>query len=573
MAASHPDLAAAADVVLRGHDDFDRAFKAITCRARSRFESRGWRAMQQDMVERLEVRERVISRTLEELAGLLGGTLRDRGSWPAVRAAFSARVARRWDAPLAETFFNSITRRVFATVGVDREIEFVHSDVDRATLEPSCHAVHPCRPGLEPVVRTLLRGCGFQVAWEDLEGDAERAAGAILQDLGGEVPATVEVLPAVFFRGKLAYVVGRMRLAAGFRPLVLVLAHGERGVLVDAVLTTEDEVSIVFSFTRSYFHVDLDRLQSAVLFLKSIMPRRRLAELYIPLGHNKHGKTELFRDIVNHLESSTEQFDVAPGARGMVMVVFTLPTFDVVFKVIRDHFDFPKTATRQHVVERYNLVFKHDRAGRLVDAQGFEHLTFPASRFTPRLLQELTQSAAGTVLVHDGLVSISHLYTERRLTPLDLLLRAATPAAARDAVLDYGQAIRDLAAANIFPGDLLLKNFGVTRHGNVVFYDYDELCLVTDCVFRDLPQGDDDAGGEPSFYVGPQDVFPEEFLGFLGLDPPLREALVATHGDLFQARFWRAMKQRHLAGEVPDIFPYRPARRLARPTASPRAGT
>jgi hypothetical protein len=70
-----------------------------------------------------------------------------------------------------------------------------------------------------------------------------------------------------------------------------------------------------------------------------------------------------------------------------------------------------------------------------------------------------------------------------------LFLREADPAAAESAIIDYGNALRDLAASNVFPGDLLLKNFGVTSHGRVIFYDYDELCLVSDCVFRDLPAG------------------------------------------------------------------------------------
>src|SRR6185503_2509662 len=112
------------------------------------------------------------------------------------------------------------------------------------------------------------------------------------------------------------------------------------------------------------------------------------------------------------------------------------------------------------------------------------------------------------------------LYTERRMTPLNLYLREVDSRHAQDAIVDYGEAIKDLARTNIFPGDMLLKNFGVTRHRRVIFYDYDELCLLTTCHFRDLPAARDDleeTGAEPWYYVGPHDIFPEEFLTFLGL--------------------------------------------------------
>src|SRR5947199_2680404 len=295
-------------------------------------------------------------------------------------------------------------------------------------------------------------------------------------------------------------------------------------------------MSIIFSFARSYFHLETGKSRALVSFLKSIMPLKHIAELYISLGYNKHGKTELYRDLRRHLGRSTDKFDIARGDRGMVMSVFTLPSYDVVFKVIKDTFDSPKTTTRRDVMERYQLVFRHDRGGRLVDAQEFEHLRFDKDRFSPELLAELLHVAANTVSVDGDSVVIDHLYTERRLTPLNLYFREVDGELAHEAVIDYGQAIKDLAATNIFPGDILLKNFGVTRHGRVVFYDYDELCLLTDCTFRDLPQArdlDEEFEAEPWFYVGPHDVFPEEFLNFMGLEGERREVFLQAHGDLF----------------------------------------
>jgi isocitrate dehydrogenase kinase/phosphatase len=302
-----------------------------------------------------------------------------------------------------------------------------------------------------------------------------------------------------------------------------------------------------------------------VAFLKTIMPRKPIAELYNAVGCNKHGKTELYRSILRHLETTDDRFEIAPGQRGMVMSVFTLPGLDVVFKVIKDRFDYPKTVTHAEVRDKYRLVFRHDRAGRLVDAQEFEHLEFDARRFSQDLRRELQSVAAETVKFSGGSVVIGHLYTERRLRPLDVYLREAGSRAAHEAIVEYGQVLRDLAATNIFPGDMLLKNFGVTRHGRLIFYDYDELCLLTDCNFRTLPlpQTDlEEVASEPWYYVGERDVFPEEFRSFLGLRKDLLDTFLAYHEELLQVDFWHRMQDLHHRGEVVDIFPYRPSRRL-----------
>jgi len=399
-------------------------------------------------------------------------------------------------------------------------------------------------------------------------------ARAMEEQLEGRLVLGLEVLTPIFFRGKGAYVVGRIKTDRGDVPWVMALVNPEGRIVVDAVLMTEDEVSIVFSFARSYFLVEMDRPRETVAFLKTIMPRKPVAELYNAVGCNKHGKTELYRSILAHLDETDDRFDIAPGQRGMVMSVFALSGFDVVFKVIKDRFDYPKTVTHQEVREKYGLVFRHDRAGRLADAQEFEHLEFDASRFTERLLRELLVVAAESVRLRADRVVIAHLYTERRLLPLDVYLQVAPEDAARDAVIEYGQVLRDLAATNIFPGDMLLKNFGVTRHGRLIFYDYDELCLLTDCHFRSLPEarsGDEETAGEPWFYVGERDIFPEEFRSFLGLRRGLREVFLEHHEELLHVDFWHRMQDMHARGEVVDIYPYRPARHLRGPGEEPRS--
>ena len=147
------------------------------------------------------------------------------------------------------------------------------------------------------------------------------------------------------------------------------------------------------------------------------------------------------------------------------------------------------------------------------------------------------------------------------MTPLNLYVRSATPEQAELAVIDYGQCIRDLAYTNIFAGDLLLKNFGVTRHNRVIFYDYDELCRVTDCRFRDVPQAttdEDEMRAESWFYVGENDVFPETFLKFLGFEGRLQEVFLEKHGEILEAGWWRALQERLAArrpGRGPPLSP------------------
>lgn len=549
---------------------YQQEFKAITQRARSRFESRDWHGMQRDAVERLQVRERIIRKLVAETRETLGDRVKDRVLWSQMKTAYLDVVNCHPNPQLAETFFSSVTRRVFATDGVDPNIEFVDSEFDcegPSTEEP--YRTWYENGNLPELVRAVLSDHAFQVPYQEAELDArliaERIQAQRQAEWGTQPIERIEILKSIFFRGKGAYLVGRICGGQRLMPLVIALLNLERGIVADAVLLTEDDASIAFSFTRSYFHVEMERPRDIILFLHSIMPAKRIAELYISVGYHKHGKTELYRDLIHHLENSDDQFEVAPGERGMVMVVFTLPSYDLVFKIIRDQFAYPKTTSREDVMEKYALVFKHDRAGRLVDAQEFEHLQFPRHRFSDRLVKELTTFGASGVSFKGDRIDIKHLYMERRVTPLNLYLRQADYDAACTAVLDYGQVLKDLARTNIFPGDLLLKNFGVTRHGRVIFYDYDELALLTDCNFREIPRAryiDEEMDAEPWFYVGPTDVFPEEFINFLGLPEELRAVFLEAHGDLFTADYWRRMQDRHRAGEIIDIFPYSQNKRL-----------
>jgi isocitrate dehydrogenase kinase/phosphatase len=568
-----PDGAA---IVRDAFDAYREGFRAFTARARAHFETGDWLAVQRHSAERLDLYGSCLNEALGRLRLRLGNRFHDRPLWRAANKVYARGLPGRRDAELAETFFNSVTRRVFATEGVDPAVEFVHPAAAEPlpTLFEGVTRVCPRRQDTAGLVARLLDHHRFGTGYEDLGRDAT----LIARELDARDKAPVEALQtarALFFRNKGAYLVGRAwRRDGGSHPVVIALANPRGRVAADAVLLTEDEVSMVFSFTRSYFFADTDRPRELVAFLHSLMPRKPVSELYDAIGHNKHGKTELYRALLAHAQGSEDRFEIAAGQKGMVMVVFTLPSYDLVFKVIRDRIPPPKTTTRRGVMEKYELVFRHDRAGRLVDAREFEHLEFEKRRFGPELLEELGAEAAGSVEVGEDTVVLHHLYTERRLRPLDLYLREQAPPEGRVAILDYGEAIRDLARSNIFPGDMLLKNFGVTRHGRIVFYDYDELAVLTDCRFREVPRSrydQQEMKGEPWFFVGANDVFPEEFLPSLGLAGEPREVFLARHSDLLGTAFWTAMQEEHRAGRVPDIFPYPQERRLAAGEGRPAA--
>jgi isocitrate dehydrogenase kinase/phosphatase len=520
-------------------------FRGMTRRARGRFARREWIGGQEDAAARLGSYSRWVGRLVAEL-----GTLppNPRAHWQRVRDAFAREVAAMPDADIAGTFFNSVTRRLLGTIGSDPGAEF----------GPPLASSAPTSPGFESLdLAGLDRDVALAAALLSRDRpDIEAALGRV---------TALDLVPSLFYRNKGAYLVARLRGERGVVPLLLAFVHDPRGVAVDALITSADEASAVFGFTRSYFHADLEAPAQVVDFLGSIMPYKREDELWTSLGYHKHGKRVFYRTLIRHLEDETACFAPSAGDRGMVMAVFTLPSMNVVFKVIKDRFDPPKATTREQVMGRYDLVFSRDRVGRLADAQEFEHLRLPRASFPPALLEELRALAGRTILVDGDGVIVRHCYVERRVTPLNLFLREAPPEAARAAVIDYGQAMRDLAAANIFPGDMLLKNFGVTRHGRVLFYDYDELCLLTDCRVRTLPQPtawEDEMSAEPWFGVREGDLFPEEFRNFLTLPGPLGAAFLEHHEALVQPAFWQAMQERQRAGEVVDFFPYPIARRL-----------
>ena len=567
--------AAVARAIQTAFERWASGFEEITRRARERFERRDWRGAQADATARLALYRIHLDGAVADVSDILEDAVLERTRWAAVKARHQQGLAGRPDAELARTFFNSVTRRIFSTVGADPAIEYLDPAPDTgAEWDHDLLAAHSGPEMDRALVRAMLESYLWSVPYAQLDRDAEEVAGIIRERLAdaGADPVTIEMLRPVFYRNKGAYLVGRVRRGELTLPLVLPLISTERGIVVDAVLMSENEASIVFGFSWSYFRVEARRPRAMIDFLRTIMPLKRVDELYTAIGFNKHGKTELYRSLMAELERPEARFAFAEGDEGMVMAVFTLPSWSVIFKIIKDSFGAPKNTTRQAVMEKYHFVFLRDRVGRLADAQEFEHLEFPRRCFPDDLLDYLLSAAGATVRVEEDRVIVRQLYTERRVTPLNLFLRDADEVVACEAVVDYGNAIKDLAAADIFTGDMLLKNFGVTRNGRVICYDYDELCLLSECRFRRLPEPtsvEEEMAAEPWFHVGEMDVFPEEFRAFLVPPGPVRDGFLAAHGDLLDVAFWQGVQQRLTAGEVFDVFPYRRSARLRRDRGRP----
>ena len=562
----------AAHLIVDAFDDYNARFSDITRRAARHFDRREWKAQQKSANQRIALYDECIAETIGRLEHRLAERLLARALWLDIHRRYAEAITGRIDAELYKTFFNTLTRRLFKTRGVSTGIEFVALDI-----EPTEHITHPidrhiysCHEQPAEAMQRMLLNADVRYNAESLAADATRIANRLHHDLIELDPAgllSLELLKVVFYRDRRAYLIGRAFGQDRWLPCVIALINDERGIRVDAVLTERRQVSVLFGFTYSYFHADLPTIGDAIVFLRTLLPNKPVDELYTVLGRAKQGKTERYRHFFKHLEQANgEQMIEAEGQRGMVMLVFTLPSYPLVFKLVRDHFAPGKKIGREHVLSQYRLVFNHDRVGRLIDAQEYRHLEFDRALFSDELLSLLQSECGRIVKVSPTQVSIAHCFVQRRVRPLDLYIREAEPEAAERAVIDYGQAIRDLARSNLFPGDLFLKNFGVTASKRTVFYDFDEVRRVTSCNFRHLPPArseDELMSDEPWFTVEAGDAFPEQFQQFMDLSPPHRMLFTEHHGELFDPGWWQALRLRLIEQPAGDVSPYPEGVRLS----------
>ena len=565
-----------AKVILNGFDAFFGDFQNVTLGAQARFEDGDWQLVHAAMSKRLKMYKKKVSDVSGMADEIVGGFLTDRSLWRDAKVEYVRLVETHSNYEIAQTFFNSVYCYVFS----HEKIRDVHSFVVAPDLLPKglndevIFTEYTVAENLALGVRSILQGTQLNIAFEDLDRDVERMVVLIEKLLRFRLQQgqkiKTQVLNSLFYRNKAAYLVGRIVTDGEMQPFVFPILHNEKGgVYVDTVLFSPDDVSKLFSFTRSYFMVDASVPSQYVGFLKSIMPQKELFELYSAIGFGKHAKTVFFRSAVANTAKTNDQYIIAPGIKGMVMLVFTLPSFDYVYKVIKDRFTPPKDMTREEVKGKYKLVKRWDRAGRMAETQEFNNLAFDRRRFSAELIAELEKEAPSLLKEKGNALILKHVYVERRMTPLNLYLKNATEEQLYSVMDEYGNAIKQLAGANIFPGDMLLKNFGVTRHGRVVFYDYDEICPLVECNFRVIPAPkteEQEMASQPWYDVGPADVFPEEFRLFFSGNRRAREVFDRLHPELYQAHFWTDLQQQINAGMVGDVFPYRRKYRFERPS-------
>ncbi len=590
-----------ARAMMDGFNRHYRLFRTESARAKHRFETADWHAQQRGQRERIEFYALRVKECVRRLEKEFGADTQPMDVWQQVKLHYIGLLVNHHQPELAETFFNSVTTQILHRTHFQNDFIFVRPAVSTEYIESDAHdaaptyrAYYPTRQTLGAELTRMLGDFGLRVPFEDLGRDAANVLAAMRPFIDGvklRANFQVQVLSSLFYRNKGAYVVGK--LINGFQdmPFALPILHGRDGLVIDAALFGEDDLLTLFSFARAYFMVDMEVPSAYVQFLSGLMPRKPRAELYNALGLAKQGKTLFYRDFLQHLRHSSDRFRIAPGIKGMVMLVFDLPSFPYVFKLIKDWYPPPKDTTREQVKRKYQLVKQHDRVGRMADTLEYSEVAFPRERFEDALIEEIQRFAPSQLEISDRdgdgnvEVIIKHLYIERRMIPLNLYLQEAFDAGLDDprarqqverVVTEYGNAIKDLVAANIFPGDMLWKNFGVTRHGKVVFYDYDEIEYLTDCQFRRVPPPrteEDELSGEVWYSVGPRDVFPETFGPFLLGHPVVREVFMQHHADLLDPAFWQGHQARIRAGHVHDIFPYERHRRFARHDAPSHPST
>ena len=565
-----------AQVILEGFDKHYRIFREASFDAKKNFESQNWNGIRELIKGRIDYYAERVSECIIVLDEEFDAANLDIEIWQQVKLHYIGLLTHHHQPELAETFFNSIITRVLNHTYFHNDFIFLRPTISTEYIEndeirskPTYKAHYPkTREDLKSTFNAIVTSYDLEVPFDDLDRNLDAMIRAVDEKLGAyemRVNFQIHVLTSLFFRNKMAYIVGRIINGEFTIPMVIALHINQKGLLeIDAILLNKEEVTILFSFTYSYFLVEMEVPSAYVTFLRTLMTRKPRQEIYTSLGLQKHGKNLFYRDFLHHLHHSTDQFRIAPGIKGLVMLVFDLPSYPYVFKLIKDYFPPPKETTRELIQSKYQLVKQHDRVGRMADTLEFSNIALPLDRFEPELLAELEKHCKSLLsyIENDAgekELMISHLYIERRMIPLNIMLQTGSDEQVEKGLIEYGNAIKELIAANIFPGDMLYKNFGLTRHGRVVFYDYDEIEYFTDCNIRNIPQArteEEEMSGETWYHVGPKDIFPELYGTFLLGDTRVRRSLMKHHTDFFDPQTWRNFQNLLKDARTPDHFGY-----------------
>ncbi|WP_338925905.1 bifunctional isocitrate dehydrogenase kinase/phosphatase [Mycetohabitans endofungorum] len=565
-----------AQTILDGFNHHYQIFREAAINAKRQFERGDWHGLQKLARERITSYDDRVRECVKLLEDEYDAENIDDEVWQQIKLHYIGLLTHHRQPECAETFFNSVCCKILHRSYFNNDFIFVRPAIsteyienDEPAAKPTYRAYYPEADGLASTLERIVTNFQLDVPFEDLPRDVSCVMRSI-HDAFGEFDAAfnfqIHVLSSLFFRNKAAYIVGRIINGEHVIPFSVPIRHTADSLLtLDTVLLRREQILIVFSFSHSYFLVDMEVPSATVQFLRSIMPGKPKAEIYTSVGLQKQGKNLFYRDLLHHLSHSSDKFIIAPGIKGLVMLVFTLPSFPYVFKLIKDSFPPPKETTREQIQAKYQLVKRHDRLGRMADTLEYSEVALPLSRLDDALIKELERYAPSMIEYEGDTVVIRHLYIERRMTPLNLYLHNGTDEQIDHGIKEYGDAIKELIKANIFPGDMLYKNFGVTRHGRVVFYDYDEIEYLTDCNVRRVPpprHDEDEMSDEPWYAIGPHDIFPQTYGTFLLGEPRVRAAFLRHHPDFFDPALWHSTKEQLLAGMLPDFFPYERSERF-----------
>ncbi|HEJ9541478.1 TPA: bifunctional isocitrate dehydrogenase kinase/phosphatase [Proteus mirabilis] len=559
-----------AQTILQGFDAQYGRFLEITSGAQYRFEQADWHGIQLAMKERIRLYDNHVGLVVEQLRCIRYDIDKESVFLQKVKERYTQLLPNYPRFEIAESFFNSVYCRLFHHRELNKKNLFVFSS------QPAYRFAQAPRPlsrsfviqnDLPALLQDILSRLPLRLPWQNKSRDIQFICQTLYAQFSHDElqTAVFHIANELFYRNKAAWMIGKIAINNQFIPLLLPIHNIEQHLVIDTCLTTTDEASIVFGFARSYFMVYAPFPAALVTWLRDILPEKSIAELYMSIGCQKHGKTEYYREYLAFMNFSSEQFIEAPGVKGMVMLVFTLPTYDRVFKVIKDRFAPQKTITAERVKECYRLVKEHDRVGRMADTQEFENFVIDKKRISNDLMAILEQEIPNKLEDLGDKLLISHLYMERRMTPLNIYMEQCDDKQLKAVVEDYGQALKELIAANIFPGDMLFKNFGVTRHHRVIFYDYDEISYMTDMNFRAIPPArypEDELASEPWYSVAENDVFPEEFRYFLCCDKQVCHYFEAQHRDLLSPEYWQQQQQRIKQGYIEDVYAYPQSKRF-----------
>ena len=561
--------------VFAGFEAMFSQFLNITLGAQSRFEQRQYHSVQSAMRERLQVYEREVKNVSEAVRVIAYAELTCPQTWQLAKNIYGDMVENHENKPIAHTFFNS----TFGAIWDDKKIRTVHLFVLKAKYrsEPRSYESLVSRVslnnGFNNAVKTLITNQVFRVPFSHLELDVATLQSTLMQGAKQQCKQVYELINlndgyieyanSLFFRNKACYLIGRCIAKNGDNmPFAIAILNTDEGLKLDAVMMGADQLSLLFGFARTYFMVDTDKPARYVDYLSVLMPHKQRFELFNAIGFIKHAKTEFYRYKVDTTKNSPANFKyvTAPGTPGMVMLVFTIEGLDYVYKVIKDKFSAPKTATKAQVIDKYNFVKQADRVGRLVDTHEFRYLAFDLSRFSDELLEQMKSQIGSSMVISGKALILKHVYVERKMTPLNLYINQCDNKILESVMHDYGKAIKELAGANIFPGDMLMKNFGVTRWGRVVFYDFDEICPLTDCNFREVPQTQnalEELSSNSYFDIAENDIFPSQFKVFFSANDIAFNYFNNEHSNLFLATFWQDCQQQVHNGYLPDVYPYK----------------